>query len=153
MLLLVVRLTKEIPKMFKPHMRTNMPGLANVILLRVNTLRNLNNSMAMIPTPVMIEKSRVDGTAQWIAEQKVISRYLWLKDENAVEAADLPAPGVLAVEAQGELSHRKNFDELGHWRSVRMNSDAEKLKWCLNQSLNWIQRKENQKTKGFQKAS
>ncbi len=44
-------------------------------------------------------------TREWITERGDSLDIAWLKDDNAVDAADLPEPAALAQEAQGELEH------------------------------------------------
>ncbi len=44
-------------------------------------------------------------TREWIAERGDSLDIAWLKDDAAVDAADLPEPAALAQEAQGELEH------------------------------------------------
>lgn len=71
----------------------------------------------------------------WIADQKGDSLDIsWLKDDNAVDAADLPEPAILAAEAMGELSEAlRELNDL--MEALGANDEAAAQRTLLSEAL------------------
>jgi len=92
-------------------LRANMPQFGKRTPFTVDALRPFVTAYGERPDGT---GSRTDEgelgrfrsfTRTWITERGDSLDISWLKDESAVDAADLPEPGALAQEAIGELEH------------------------------------------------
>ena len=72
---------------------------------------------------------------EWIRDSKGDSLDIsWLKDNNSIDAANLPEPSVLAAEAMGELVQALGeLDAL--MRELGAGDDADAQKVLLNEML------------------